>query len=192
MLCSCAKRCQTESLHRFTNTCQDPELCQNILSPRTNLAQAGWDRPPFFFLLIYLYSVQSSLQSLTLNLTFQCKEQAPSQSIVYMTIWVILFYHLKIVFNCILSHKKTLQDPNQMIICANKTWLMAFLCYSPLNDATKHLCRGVTIPSLSSAMDATVCLKPRPKGSAGLCAGKKTAASCQQKFSSPNCSLGDS
>lgn len=41
-----------------------------------------------------------------------------------------------------------------MIICSVVTCLTAFLCKSPLNGATRHLCRGVTIPSLSRAMDA--------------------------------------
>lgn len=58
MLCGRAKCCQTNPLHRFANMCQDPELCQDILSPRTNLAQTGMDRPQFE--LIYSHPVQAS------------------------------------------------------------------------------------------------------------------------------------
>lgn len=58
MLCGRAKCCQANPLHRFANMCQDPELCQDILSPRTNLAQTGMDRPQFE--LIYSHPVQAS------------------------------------------------------------------------------------------------------------------------------------
>lgn len=111
MLYGCAKRCQTKSLHRFTNMCPDPERCQNILSPRTNLAQTGLDRPLFFTNLLIFSAI------LTVETHIELKEKAPSQS----TRRLHELYYYSILKLCLIvfirgvSNKKTLQDPNQMI-----------------------------------------------------------------------------